>query len=123
MDSVCMSCSDTSVRMLPFILSEVEKFVEKHHPSNIFRRAIGHRVYRGLLEADHRFFFHPKCDVPVPELKLCYKDLLNNKLVNKYLLQVRYRDIKSYKGRVYLFLQKHKLVDFLFRLGKYAYKR
>ena len=123
MDSVCRSCSETSVRMLPFILGELEKFVEKHRPINKFRRAIGFRVYRGLLEAELRYFFHPKCDVPVPELKLCYKDLLNNKFVNKYLSQIRYRDIKSYKMRVCLFLQKHKLVEFLFRIKKYAYPK
>ena len=121
-DSFCHMYSDVAVRMLPLILEEQERYVQKYHPGESeYIAANDNAVFAWFNEAEEHYFFNENNRQSFGDIYKAYYKLLFNPVVRRHVLAISSKDIQSAQQKMRLFLYKHP--SFLLFAAYYRLKR
>ena len=95
-DSFCHMYSDVAVRMLPLILKEQERYVEKYHRNDRdYIAANDNAVFSWFNEAEEHYFFNENNKRSFLQTYEDYKKLLLDPVVYRHLRDIRYSEVSS----------------------------
>ena len=95
-DSFCHMYSDVAVRMLPLILEEQERYIEKYHPHDReYIAANDNAVFAWFNEAEEHYFFNENNKKTFIGTYKEYKNLLLDATVLKHIKDIRYSEVSS----------------------------
>ena len=107
-DSFCHKYSDVAVHMLPLILEEQERYLEKYHPDDQeYSEANDLAVFAWFNEAEEHYFFNEQNTLPAKEVYRQYKELLTNPTVRRHIERIRPSEGDSFMRRMRLSLYKN----------------
>lgn len=101
--SLCRSFSPNGMKMLELILSENQKWVLAHHPSEKdYFHALWYRVLPGIVECETSYFLHSKNTNSRSKNAIEYQRFLKQKKVRAAIQQLKINDIENIQYRIRL---------------------
>ncbi len=114
-DSFCRKYSDVAVRMLPEILKEQEKYIEKYHPNDReYIAANDNAVFAWFNEAEDHYFFNEGNNSSFYQVYQQYRTLLMEPTVRKHIRDIQFSEISSSMRKIrYAFYKNPSLFLFI----------
>ena len=107
-DSFCHKYSDVAVKMLPLILQEQERYLEKYHPNDLeYSEANDLAVFAWFNEAEEHYFFNENNTLSGKQVYQEYKKLLQEQTVCKHVSRIKAQKGDSLMRRFRLALYRH----------------
>ena len=95
-DSFCHMYSDVAVRMLPLILEEQERYIERYHKNDRWYIAANdNAVFSWFNEAEEHYFFNENNKKSFFQTYEEYKNLLLHPTVHRHLKDIQYSEVTS----------------------------
>ena len=107
-DSFCHKYSDVAVKMLPLILQEQERYLEKYHPDDAqYSAANDLAVFAWFNEAEEHYFFNEQNTLSEREIYREYRELLLEPTVRRHVERIKASAGDSLMRRFRLALYRH----------------
>jgi len=121
-DSICNKYSNKSVRIIPELLRENDKFIEKYYKDNeLFKVANSKGLFPRMIEAERNYFFHTQNRKSERERYKEYKTLLCNPTVRSHISSIKNAGLNR-NQKLKMLLYRHPTF-ILFRLYAKVIKR
>lgn len=103
-DSLCRRCSDLSLRMIPLVFKEFQKYSNLFHPNDErFKLACVRIIFYLLIESENVYFFNPNNHKSQRAILKEYRNILNSFPINEYRHTSNFKSLFPHL-RLYRFL-------------------
>lgn len=110
-NSICSKYKLEYALMLPDIIDSKGEFIEKYYYGDKkFKRALALRTFKGLMEADVRYFSNISNNKGIFELSRIFNSISNTKIIKKNIEYLKFKDLNTINEKVKLFLYNNHLI-------------